>query len=81
MLPKNVLSTRGGRLAAFSLLYLTEGIPFGFSAIALTAGASADADYDKGVAVFTMGQGGVMVDASVGGQNFTYESLAVAGDS
>lgn len=36
MLPKEILSTRGGRLTAFSLLYLSEGIPFGFSAIALT---------------------------------------------
>ena len=37
MIPKNVLESRSGRLVAFSLLYLTEGIPFGFSAIALTA--------------------------------------------
>ncbi len=35
MLPKNVLKTKRGRLLAFSLLYLSEGIPFGFSAIAL----------------------------------------------
>jgi len=35
MLPKNVLASRRGRLTAFSLLYLTEGIPFGFSATAL----------------------------------------------
>ena len=35
MLSKNVLKTKNGRLLAFSLLYLSEGIPFGFSAIAL----------------------------------------------
>jgi MFS family permease len=35
VLPKNILESKGGRLTAFSLLYLTEGIPFGFSAIAL----------------------------------------------
>ena len=35
MLPKNILETRRGRLTAFSLLYLSEGIPFGFTAIAL----------------------------------------------
>lgn len=35
MLPANILATRRGRLTAFSLLYLSEGIPFGFSAIAL----------------------------------------------
>ncbi|MGH2570973.1 MAG: MFS transporter, partial [bacterium] len=37
MLPRNALETKGGRLAAFTLLYLSEGIPFGFSAIAMTA--------------------------------------------
>jgi PAT family beta-lactamase induction signal transducer AmpG len=37
LLPRNVLASKGGRLTAFSLLYLSEGIPFGFSAIALTA--------------------------------------------
>ena len=45
------------------------------SAVAVTAGASADADYDKGVAVFTNIGGGLMADASVGGQKFTYEEL------
>jgi lipid-binding SYLF domain-containing protein len=45
------------------------------SAVAVTAGASADADYDKGVAVFTNIGGGLMADASVGGQKFTFEAL------
>ncbi len=36
MLGKDALETRLGRVLTFSLLYLTEGIPFGFSAIALT---------------------------------------------
>jgi lipid-binding SYLF domain-containing protein len=44
------------------------------SAVAVTAGASADADYDAGVAVFTNIAGGLMADASVGGQKFTYEA-------
>lgn len=34
MLP-NLLSTRWGRLAAFHLLYITEGIPLGFTATAI----------------------------------------------
>lgn len=45
------------------------------SAVAVTAGASADADYDKGVAVFTHIGGGLMADASVSGQKFTYEGF------
>jgi len=45
------------------------------SAVAVTAGASADADYDKGVAVFTNVGGGLMAEASVGGQKFTFEEL------
>lgn len=43
------------------------------SAVAATAGASADTSYDKGVAVFTHATGGLMVEGSVGGQKFTYE--------
>ncbi|MGD8775454.1 MAG: lipid-binding SYLF domain-containing protein [Syntrophobacterales bacterium] len=43
------------------------------SAIAATAGASADADYSGGVAVFTMGKGGLMLQASIGGQELTFE--------
>jgi lipid-binding SYLF domain-containing protein len=40
------------------------------SAVAITAGASADANYNKGVAVFTIAEGGLMYEASVGGQKF-----------
>lgn len=42
------------------------------SAVAITAGASADATYDSGVAVFTHTVGGLMADASVGGQRFSF---------
>jgi lipid-binding SYLF domain-containing protein len=45
------------------------------SAVAVTAGGSADADYDQGVAVFTNVGGGLMFEASVGGQKFKYEAL------
>jgi lipid-binding SYLF domain-containing protein len=43
------------------------------SAVALKSGASADARYENGVAVFTMPQGGLMFEASIGGQKFSYE--------
>lgn len=46
------------------------------SAVAVTAGASANAAYRNGVAVFTMAKGGLMYEASVGGQKFSYKSLA-----
>ena len=42
------------------------------SAIALTAGASANAAYRDGVAVFTEAEGGLMYEASIGGQKFSY---------
>jgi lipid-binding SYLF domain-containing protein len=45
------------------------------SAVAVTAGASADANYDGGVAVFTNISGGLMYEATVSGQKFKYESL------
>lgn len=43
------------------------------SAVAITAGASADAAYNGGVAIFTIAEGGLMFEASVGGQKFKYE--------
>jgi len=42
------------------------------SAVAATLGASADADYTNGVLIFTMQKGGLMYEASVGGQKLTY---------
>ena len=42
------------------------------SAVALKAGASADAAYENGVAVYTMTKGGLMYEASIGGQKFKY---------
>ncbi len=43
------------------------------SAVAASAGASADADYNSGVAIFTNISGGLMGEASVGGQKFKFE--------
>jgi lipid-binding SYLF domain-containing protein len=43
------------------------------SAVAATAGASKNAKYEKGVMVFTLAKGGLMYEASVGGQKFKYE--------
>lgn len=43
------------------------------SAVAATLGASADADYEGGVAIFTIAKGGLMYEASVGGQKFSFE--------
>lgn len=40
------------------------------SAVALTAGASFDADYRDGILIFTHAKGGLMYEASVGGQKF-----------
>jgi lipid-binding SYLF domain-containing protein len=46
------------------------------SAVVLKSGASADADYKGGVAVFTLSKGGAMAEASVGGQKFSYEPMS-----
>ena len=45
------------------------------SAVAVTLGVSADADYDKGVAVFTNVGGGLMYEATIGGQKFKYKDI------
>jgi lipid-binding SYLF domain-containing protein len=46
------------------------------SAVALKSGVSANARYANGVAVFTMGEAGLMYEASVGGQKFSFEPVA-----
>ncbi|MCU0914954.1 MAG: hypothetical protein MUC88_10370 [Planctomycetes bacterium] len=45
------------------------------SAVALKSGVSANAKYTNGVAVFTMGEKGLMYEASVGGQKFSFEPV------
>jgi len=45
------------------------------SAVAATAGASADADFVDGMAIFTMQKGGLMFEASIGGQRFSYRRV------
>ncbi|MGQ0626854.1 MAG: YSC84-related protein, partial [Phycisphaerales bacterium] len=42
------------------------------SAVALSAGAAGKADYAKGVIVLVETRGGLMAEASVGGQKFSY---------
>lgn len=44
------------------------------TAVALTAGASAGTNYNAGVAVFSIDEGGLMYEASIGGQKFKYEA-------
>lgn len=44
------------------------------TAVALKSGAGANAKYTNGVAVFTMDEAGLMYEASVGGQKFTYQA-------
>jgi lipid-binding SYLF domain-containing protein len=45
------------------------------SAVLLKAGAAAQARYSDGVAVFVRPIGGAMVEAAVGGQQFTYQPM------
>lgn len=44
------------------------------SAVAVTLGASADASFEDGMAIFTMAKGGLMYEAAVGGQKFKVET-------
>ena len=58
-----------------SLERFTEGnFEFGASASAalISEGANASADYSDGVAVLTYSKGGLMYEASIGGQKFSY---------
>ena len=59
-----------------SLERFTEGnFEFGpsASAVLISEGANASADYSDGVAVFTFSKGGLMYEASIGGQKFSYK--------
>jgi len=44
------------------------------SAALITEGANAAADYSNGAAIFTFSKGGLMYEASIGGQKFSYQS-------
>ncbi len=46
------------------------------SAVAATAGASGNAKYSDGILIFTQQKGGLMYEASVGGQKFKYTSFS-----
>lgn len=45
------------------------------SAVAVTKGASANVKYRDGVLIFTQEKGGLMYEASVGGQHFDFEKF------
>ncbi len=45
------------------------------SAVAVKSGVSANAKYREGVMVFTQEKGGLMYEATVGGQKFTYSKF------
>lgn len=47
----------------------------GVSAVALESGASASAKYRDGVVVFTATKAGLMFEAAIGGQKFSYDAL------
>ena len=44
------------------------------TAVALKSGAGANAKFVNGVAVFTMDEAGLMFEASIGGQKFSYQA-------
>jgi lipid-binding SYLF domain-containing protein len=50
------------------------------SAVAVTLGASADIAYENGVAVYTLTKGGLMYEASLGGQKFNYLPNVISSD-
>jgi lipid-binding SYLF domain-containing protein len=47
------------------------------TAVALKSGAGANAQFVDGIAVFTMDESGLMFEASVGGQKFSYQDRKI----
>lgn len=50
------------------------------TAVAVQSGAGANAKFTNGVAVFTFDEAGLMAEASVGGQKFTYQAKPYVGN-
>ncbi len=73
---KGVLYENGAVTAVITMTQLSFGFQWGgqASAVAITAGASADAEFNNGMAIFTEAKGGLMYEASVGGQKFKVEA-------
>jgi lipid-binding SYLF domain-containing protein len=81
----SVGGTIGARAFALLLVFeneadlkrFTNGSELAFgaeaTAIAITEGSSATTRFDNGVAVFAMPKGGLMADASLSGQKFSFE--------
>lgn len=46
------------------------------TAVALRSGEGTNAQFENGVAVFTMDEAGLMFEAAVGGQKFSYQAFA-----
>jgi lipid-binding SYLF domain-containing protein len=47
------------------------------TAVAIKSGAGANAKFTNGVAVFTMDESGLMFEASIGGQKFSYQDRQI----
>jgi len=45
------------------------------SAVAIKSGVAAEVEYSNGVAIFTQTIGGLMVEASIGGQKFSFNKI------
>jgi lipid-binding SYLF domain-containing protein len=82
----NVGASLGGQRYAEIIFFENEGALATFktnqveldaraSAIAAASGAATSANYQKGVAVFTLPEGGLMFQAAVGGQKFRFTPL------
>jgi lipid-binding SYLF domain-containing protein len=57
--------------------FTSGNFEFGATAQAdvITAGVQAETEYVKGMATFVHSKGGLMYEASIGGQKFTFEPL------
>jgi len=74
---KGAVYEKGMPVGTAQMVQVTAGAQAGgqASAIAVKAGASANANYRNGVVVFSQEKGGLMLEASLGGQKFTCKAL------
>ena len=74
---KGAVYQKGALIGTAQMVQVTVGAQAGgqASAIAVKTGAATNGNYRNGVVVFSQEKGGLMLEASLGGQKFTYKPL------
>ena len=68
-----ILDALVGAISAYLLVALGWAVDNALNEVFVNRGGYSLPSYDAGVAVFTIADGGLMAEATIGGQQFSYE--------